>query len=448
MSLKPYEYLPTLAGANSLHFSIAEIEEQRLAFERFDHESQDLLLAMTLSETLTTHPDTSLDWLIAQQLDEQETVVDCPPMHNEVQTDRGLPTSSPLLRNRSDQVVSSIQEHSENFRNRSGTVTSPKVMEIQGRQEEMVAFDNGAADELPSDPAHVDTVQSDFLFAKQLQVLDTPSVAPDDDQIASDHILAKELQDIEAQSQHPDHHSTEADFLLAQELQELDSQALPDHPQALTSNPDHQQLDSDLLLAQHLQEEHNTPAVELSHDERRVGDALTSLEIARDYEVALGVNQEWNKPPDIDMDELLAKQLQNEENETQTFDQTQSTHAPPPPWWTVCPNCAPNAVRKYHLIDIFPASEKWTQVTAPFTRAGYVVTKMQQIQNQTLWNRFHFERQSMRDERPAGRDLNEMLLYHTTSASKEVICEEGLDQRLSRQGRFGRGIYFRQANFA
>ena len=53
----------------------------------------------------------------------------------------------------------------------------------------------------------------------------------------------------------------------------------------------------------------------------------------------------------------------------------------------------------------------------------------------------------MKDERPAGHDLNELLLYHTTSASKEVICEEGLDQRLSRQGRFGRGIYFRQASF-
>ena len=57
----------------------------------------------------------------------------------------------------------------------------------------------------------------------------------------------------------------------------------------------------------------------------------------------------------------------------------------------------------------------------------------------------------MRDERPAGRDLNETLLYHTTSASKEVICEEGLDQRLSGKnykddfGNFGKGIYFRQA---
>ena len=70
---------------------------------------------------------------------------------------------------------------------------------------------------------------------------------------------------------------------------------------------------------------------------------------------------------------------------------------------------------------------------------------MQRIQNQKLWNRLQLEKNYMKQNRPAGRDLNEMLLYHTTSASKEVICEEGLDQRLSRKGRFGFGIYFRQA---
>ena len=129
---------------------------------------------------------------------------------------------------------------------------------------------------------------------------------------------------------------------------------------------------------------------------------------------------------------------------------TPVTHVPPPPWWTVCPNCAPNAVRKYHLIDIFPASEEWSRVTAPFTKVKFTVTKMQRIQNQLLWNRLQSEKQLMKQNRPAGCDLNEMLLYHTTSASKEVICEEGLDQRLSGEnfdgfGNFGKGIYFRQA---
>ena len=405
------------AGATSLPFSSAEIEEQRRAFERFDRESQDRL-AMSLSETPTTHPDTSLDWLIAQQLAEQEVMVDCLPLDNEVPTDGGYPTSS-------------CPEHSEAFQNRRGTMTSLEAMVTWGREDEVVAFEDGGTAELPSDPAHSGTVQSDFLLANQLYELDTPSVAPDDEQIMSDYILAKELQDLEAQSHQADH---------------PDSRALPDHPQALLSNPDHQQLETDFLLAQALQEEHNTPVVELSHDERHVGEVLSSLDLARDFEVARSVDQEWNKQEDTDGDELLARQLQNEENETQSFDQIQSAHnLSPPLWWTVCPNCAPNAVRKYHLIDISPASEEWSRVTAPFTRVGYMVTKIQRIQNQRLLNRFHFERQSMKDERPAGRHLNEMLLYHTTSASKEVICEEGLDQRLSRQGRFGRGIYFRQA---
>ena len=124
------------------------------------------------------------------------------------------------------------------------------------------------------------------------------------------------------------------------------------------------------------------------------------------------------------------------------------THAPPPPWWTVCPNCAPNAARKYHLIDISPASEEWSRVTAPLTRVGYTVTKLQRIQNQLLWNRLQSEKQLMSQNRPPGRDLNEMLLYHTTTASKGAICEEGLDQRLSGKNfknNFGNGIYFRQA---
>ena len=102
-------------------------------------------------------------------------------------------------------------------------------------------------------------------------------------------------------------------------------------------------------------------------------------------------------------------------------------------------------MRNYHLIDISPFSEEWSRVTAPFTKVKFTVTKMQRIQNQKLWNRLQLEKNYMKQNRPAGRDLNEMLLYHTTSASKEVICEEGLDQRLSRKGRFGFGIYFRQA---
>lgn len=42
-----------------------------------------------------------------------------------------------------------------------------------------------------------------------------------------------------------------------------------------------------------------------------------------------------------------------------------------------------------------------------------------------------------------GFSLNIHYLYHGTSAPFVLICDEGLDERLSRSGRFGRGIYFR-----
>lgn len=40
-------------------------------------------------------------------------------------------------------------------------------------------------------------------------------------------------------------------------------------------------------------------------------------------------------------------------------------------------------------------------------------------------------------------DVNMQLLYHTSSAEPHLICDEGLDNRLSRNGSFGKGIYFR-----
>ena len=38
--------------------------------------------------------------------------------------------------------------------------------------------------------------------------------------------------------------------------------------------------------------------------------------------------------------------------------------------------------------------------------------------------------------------VNEVYLLHGSKGNKDDICHEGLDQRLSRIGHFGRGIYF------
>ena len=114
-----------------------------------------------------------------------------------------------------------------------------------------------------------------------------------------------------------------------------------------------------------------------------------------------------------------------------------------PSTWTPCPTCPPDVVRKYHLVDVTSGSEEWSHVASPLDSAGFTVKRVQRIQNPSLWQRLQYEKQLMVQSRPAGFDLNEKLLYHTSRAEKMVICEEGLDQRLSRSGNFGTGIYFR-----
>ena len=111
-----------------------------------------------------------------------------------------------------------------------------------------------------------------------------------------------------------------------------------------------------------------------------------------------------------------------------------------PTCWTTCPKCLPTDKRRYHLIDVAPGSSEWQVVSESLTNANFTVHKVQRVQNESLWQRLMFEKNLMLRERD---DVNMQLLYHTTRAKASVICEEGLDLRLSRNGRFGSGIYFR-----
>ena len=116
-------------------------------------------------------------------------------------------------------------------------------------------------------------------------------------------------------------------------------------------------------------------------------------------------------------------------------------HRKHPTCWTECPSCPPDAIRKYHLIEVMTSSAEWDVIAKPVMEAGFTVTRMRRIQNDALWQRLCFEKQLMLRERP---NVNEKFLYHTTRSQVSVICEEGLDQRLSRSvGNFGNGIYFR-----
>ena len=118
-------------------------------------------------------------------------------------------------------------------------------------------------------------------------------------------------------------------------------------------------------------------------------------------------------------------------------------HERVPTCWTNCPNCPPDMQRTYHLIDVAYNCAEWAVVSSPLTQLGYVVNRVQRIQNETLWQRLCYEKKLMLRDR---HDVNEQLLYHTSRATIPVICEEGLDHRLSMNGHFGRGIYFRSAS--
>ena len=111
-----------------------------------------------------------------------------------------------------------------------------------------------------------------------------------------------------------------------------------------------------------------------------------------------------------------------------------------PTCWTNCPNCPPSMKRKYHLIDVAYDCAEWGVVSAPLTRDGFTVSRIQRVQNESLWQRLCYEKQLMLRDR---QDVNEQLLYHTSRSAISIICEEGLDVRLSRNGCFGSGIYFR-----
>ena len=111
-----------------------------------------------------------------------------------------------------------------------------------------------------------------------------------------------------------------------------------------------------------------------------------------------------------------------------------------PKCWTVCPNCPVGMERKYHLIDVVANSAEWDVVASQLRNTGFIVNRIRRIQNESLWQRLCYEKQLMLREK---KTVNEQLLYHTSRGEVEVIAEEGLDSRLSHNGSFGAGIYFR-----
>ncbi|XP_035688339.1 uncharacterized protein LOC118424026 isoform X1 [Branchiostoma floridae] len=99
----------------------------------------------------------------------------------------------------------------------------------------------------------------------------------------------------------------------------------------------------------------------------------------------------------------------------------------------------------YHHIRLLTTSEEYRLIAEEFSRVNITVESIDRVQNRHLWDRFQDENRRLKDihSRSNSFNVNEQYLFHGTQSSAiNEICEDGLDQRLSRIGNFGRGIYF------
>lgn len=218
----------------------------------------------------------------------------------------------------------------------------------------------------------------------------------------------------------------------AQELRMMQSDRDAQIASALQGTEEVEEMeDGDSRLAVRLQEEERQ---RLARD-----DLDAQMARALQEEMVQGEGSLQPTRPSTDQDEELARRL----SEQFSPRPTPQLLADPPAWWTECPNCAVDANRRYHLIEVQRDRDEWLGVTSPLTDAGFTVTKLWRVQNVQLYQRLQFEKHSMQNGKPEGYKVNERLLFHTSSADVLVICREGLDQRLARSGRFGTGVYFR-----
>lgn len=96
----------------------------------------------------------------------------------------------------------------------------------------------------------------------------------------------------------------------------------------------------------------------------------------------------------------------------------------------------------HNVIVLEQGMGEYDSIKGEMEQAGLIVTKIERLENIYLLNRFKTETEDIIKHRRKGFNVNIRYLYHGTKVDKSRICEEGLDQRLSRMGYFGKGIYF------
>jgi hypothetical protein len=101
--------------------------------------------------------------------------------------------------------------------------------------------------------------------------------------------------------------------------------------------------------------------------------------------------------------------------------------------------------RPFTLTTVNSNEAMYKEICIDFENADIIVVSIEKLTNLHLWKRYVTERDLMLQQRlniDSDFKLNEKYLYHGTSVLKSDICEEGLDSRMSKQGCFGKGIYF------
>jgi len=127
-----------------------------------------------------------------------------------------------------------------------------------------------------------------------------------------------------------------------------------------------------------------------------------------------------------------------------------------PDTWSPCDHCAASpwadgghvghaladhdGVVRCHIVEVDPSTAEYAAVVLPLVQHGVSIVEVQRVQNHRLYTRYH------------GKEMSEALmpwetetkdLWHGTTVSDlEQMLLEGLDQRMSARGHFGRGLYF------
>ncbi|XP_033113080.1 uncharacterized protein LOC117113747 [Anneissia japonica] len=106
-------------------------------------------------------------------------------------------------------------------------------------------------------------------------------------------------------------------------------------------------------------------------------------------------------------------------------------------------NWTESALAFHKVVELHAGNLEFNQIYSTIDDAGITVENIERIENKSLLDKFLLEIDHMKKRRKCSdEDLNIVYLFHGTCAKKEVLTEEGLDQRLARPGHFGRGIYF------